>query len=377
MTEDRGTSFGLPLRVAIHTDVGSIREKNEDSSGFRWIDGELFVIVADGMGGHEAGEVASGLAVEVLAEHVAAEPAADPRERLYEGFMEANRAILSEGSLTGNRGMGTTAITALLQGPKVWVGLVGDSRLYHVRRGSMVWRTLDHTRVQNLIEKGLIDVEDARDHPEAGMLTRALGHNRMANGEELVPDVFAEPIELQPEDALILCSDGLHDLVDDWEISQMVAGRGPDESARDLVQLACERGGHDNVTVAVITAGDRASPFDPAQAEERPDAALDLEPTVAHTPRPWAANPTIPPTLRAEVEVEFTRDIGGENLELTGAPSAEVEFDPESEESAPGPTRRVPRRAVWLIIAMALAVAVGVALLVAAAGVAATEWLSP
>lgn len=355
MTEDRGSSFGLPLRVAIHTDVGSVRDKNEDSAGHAWIDDELFVIVADGMGGHEAGEVASGLAVDVLGSFMSEAPGGDPRQRLYGGLLAANQAILDEGAAKGSRGMGTTAIAALMQGPKVFVGLVGDSRLYHIRRGALVWRTQDHTRVQNLIDKGLIDEEDAREHPEAGMLTRALGHNRMANGEDLVPDVFAEPIELEAEDALLLCSDGLHDLLDDWEISQMVAGREPNEAARDLVDLACDRGGHDNITVAVITAGDRAGAFDPEFAGQAGGVVLEQQATVARS-RPWAANPTIPPTLQAEVQIELTRDL----------PHAQAVTEEEP-----------PRRALWMgIAAMSAAALVGVALIAAAIGMAAAWWWS-
>jgi len=257
-------SFGFPLSVAIKTDVGRVRSNNEDSHGHAWLDdGSLFVIVADGMGGHEAGEVASGLAVRVLEEVVSKDPEVDPRERLYNGLLEANEAILEEGRASGTRGMGTTAITAVLKGPEIHVGLIGDSRLYHFRRGHLVWRTLDHTRVQMLIDQGEISEEEGRNHPEAGMLTRALGHARMADGRPLTPDVLAEPLFIEENDVVVLSSDGLHDLVEDWEIGQAVAGKVPGEAAQALVEMACERGGHDNVTVAVITAGPCAQPYDP------------------------------------------------------------------------------------------------------------------
>ncbi len=257
-------SFGLELSIAVHTDVGRVRTNNEDSHGHAWLkDGSLFVIVADGMGGHEAGEVASGLAVQVVEEVCGREVETDPRERLYNGLLEANEAILDEGKASGTRGMGTTAITGILKGPEIHVGLVGDSRLYHVRRGHMVWRTLDHTRVQMLLDQGEISDEEARHHPEAGMLTRALGHSRMADGRPLVPDVLAEPLFIEADDALIMCSDGLHDLMEDWEISQMVAGHTPEEAAELLIQAACDRGGHDNITVAVVAAGDRCGEYDP------------------------------------------------------------------------------------------------------------------
>lgn len=257
-------SYGFPLRVAVHSDVGRVRTNNEDSHGHAWLDdGSLFVMVADGMGGHEAGEVASGLAVQVLEDVVARDTDADPRERLYHGLLESNEAILEEGRASGTKGMGTTAIAAICKGPEVHVGLVGDSRLYQIRRGQLVWRTLDHTRVQMLLDQGEISDEQARQHPESGMLTRALGHSRMADGRPLVPDVLAEPLQIERDDTIVMCSDGLHDLLEDWEIGQLVAGRTPSEAAKELIELACERGGHDNVTVAVITAGEAASPFDP------------------------------------------------------------------------------------------------------------------
>lgn len=319
------TSYGFPLRVAVHSDMGRVRTNNEDSHGYAWLpDGSLFVIVADGMGGHEAGEVASGLAVQVLEEVVGRDSVQDPRERLFHGLLEANEAILKEGRASGTRGMGTTSVAAILRGPEVHVGLVGDSRLYHIRRGHLVWRTLDHTRVQMLIDHGEVSEDDARNHPESGMLTRALGHSRMADGRPLVPDVLAEPLRIEAEDALVMCSDGLHDLLEDWEIGQVIAGREPLESAKELVRLACERGGHDNVTVAVVTAGPRAGEFD-ASFE-----APNLEPPAS------------------EVQVEQTWDDLAAQLGKDGAPA------PASRPPVAAAPSRLP-----IVLAAAAAVVVG------------------
>jgi serine/threonine protein phosphatase PrpC len=276
---DVHSSHGFPLAVGVVTDVGRVRTNNEDSYGSAWLsDGSLFVMVADGMGGHEAGEVASGLAVQVVEEVVSRDPAADPRERLYNALLEANDTILEEGRRNGKQGMGTTSICAVVRGHEATVALVGDSRCYHIRNGHLVWRTIDHTRVQMLIDSGEIDEEQARVHPEAGMLTRALGHGRMADGRPLVPDVLAEPIVLQPADSLVLCSDGLHDLIEDWEIGRIVAGRACTEAAQALVELACERGGHDNVTVAVVVAGERASEYDANYVPPKPEPTEDTYP---------------------------------------------------------------------------------------------------
>jgi serine/threonine protein phosphatase PrpC len=288
-------SYGFALSAAIHTDVGRVRTNNEDSSGQTWLpDGSLFIIVADGMGGHEAGEVASGLAVQVAEEGVGREPQGDPRDRLYNALLEANESILEEGRRSGKAGMGTTAVCALIRGEEVTVALVGDSRCYHIRSGNLVWRTVDHTRVQMLVDQGEITEEESRTHPEAGMLTRALGHGRMADGRPLVPDVIAEPLHLLPEDTLIFCSDGLHDLIEDWEIGREVAGRSAQEAAEALVNLACDRGGHDNVTVAVVIAGKKAGDYDadfvpPKQQTEA--TYMGDEPDVAPPPAAYAAAP--------------------------------------------------------------------------------------
>lgn len=257
-------SFGFTLTIDVNTDVGRIRDNNEDSNGHSWLeDGSLFVIVADGMGGHEAGEVASSLAVRVVEDSVREDLDGDPRDRLYNALLEANQAILEEGSTSGTRGMGTTAITAVLKGNQVYVGQVGDSRCYQIRHGHKVWRSTDHTRVQMLVDEGKLTDEQARNHPEAGMLTRALGHARMADGQALVPEVQDEPLILEQGDTLLLCSDGLHDLLEDAEIAQLIGGKSGPQAIELLIDAACERGGHDNITVAIVTAGSTIQEYDP------------------------------------------------------------------------------------------------------------------
>jgi protein phosphatase len=360
------TSFGFPLHVAVHSDVGRVRTNNEDASGFAWLpDGSLFVIVADGMGGHAAGEIASGLAVQVLEEVVGRETDRDPRERLFQGLLEANEAIVQEGKASGTRGMGTTAVATICRGSEVHVGLVGDSRLYHIRRGKLVWRTLDHTRVQMLVDHGQLREEDVKDHPESGMLTRALGHSRMADGRPLMPDVLAEPLRLSHEDTLVLCSDGLHDLLEDWEIGRVVAGKDPRDAVEELVAMANERGAHDNVTVAVIVAGDHASPFD---ADYVPEQSTPV------------------PSLRAEVEMERTVDAAVSRIDVPEV-EGEQEADPADLPTDPGgpglaaettapsvgsvgdePVAR-PRRMVVGVVAMLVAggVALATALLIGGA----------
>lgn len=278
-------SFGFPLSVEVGTDVGRIRDNNEDSVGSAWLDdGSLFVIVADGMGGHEAGEVASSLAVRVTEDIVRQDPDADPRDRLHNALLEANQAILEEGSTSGTRGMGTTAIAALVKGSQVYLGQVGDSRCYQFRKGHKIWRSTDHTRVQMLVDEGKLTEDQARHHPEAGMLTRALGHARMADGQPLVPSILDEPLVLEQGDTLLLCSDGLHDLLEDHEIGQAIAGMNSEQAIERLIAAACDRGGHDNITIAIVNAGPRIEPFDESfrPPSASPRAAADMSPSEDH-----------------------------------------------------------------------------------------------
>lgn len=329
MTDEMRISFGSPLRVSVHTDVGRVRANNEDSHGFAWLaDSTLFVIVADGMGGHEAGEVASGLAVQVLEEVVSRDVEADPRERLYHGLLEANEAILQEGRASGTRGMGTTAVAMLCKGWQAYVGLVGDSRLYHFRNGHLVWRTLDHTRVQMLIDQGEVPEAEAKNHVEAGMLTRALGHAKMADGRPLEPDVLADPLAMAERDALVICSDGLHDLLEDWEIGQVVAGREPGEAVAELVRIAVERGGHDNVTVAVVVAGDRCGEYDPAgipsQTPQAPGRSAEPATASSVTLPPEA----MPPAAPTEYAPSATSATSASSASSTPAQQEPVEAAP-------------------------------------------------
>lgn len=278
------------LAHAVRTDVGRVRGNNEDSHGvFRLDDGSLLVVVCDGMGGHEAGEVASGIAVDVIEREVwGAEAGEAPEGVLRRALTQAHEAILAEGRQGGKRGMGTTAVVAWVRGRDAWIAHAGDSRLYLVRGGRVVRRSVDHSRVQSLVDKGVISQAEAHDHPDSGVLTRALGHPKMADGQPFAPEIAAEAVALAAGDALVLSSDGLHDLVSDDEIAATVAGCAPVVATERLVELALGRGGHDNVTVAVVTVGGTASPSDedpPGLERTLPIPRDELVPA----PRPVAA----------------------------------------------------------------------------------------
>ncbi|MBL9013033.1 MAG: serine/threonine-protein phosphatase [Myxococcales bacterium] len=234
------------------TDVGRGREQNEDSCGEVATAGGELLVVCDGMGGHENGEVASRIAVDAILQIFQNSPSSDPAERLKNGFLVANQRILAHAEKAGLDGMGTTAVAAFVKDGEAWIAHVGDSRCYHLRGEAVLWRTLDHTRVQKMIDRGILTPEQAKTHEDANVVTRALG---FARGEEQPePDISAAR-ELRDGDLLLLCSDGLFDLVKDEEIAELGSEDEPAEAAQRLVDLANRRGGHDNITVSLLRYG--------------------------------------------------------------------------------------------------------------------------
>lgn len=242
----------MAWRFGAGSDVGRIRTQNEDAYGADEPKG-LFV-VADGMGGHAAGEVASGLAVRCATEGLAVFPPAsleEARDRLREAIADANQVILIEGQADPDRsGMGTTT-TALLLSPDGWwmVGHVGDSRAYLVRDGVPSQITEDHTYVQELVNQGRISDEEARLHPRSSLLTRALG-----TGAQVSIDMFEG--ELRAGDRFVLASDGLMSMLPEDVIRELISDSecAADELVTRLIDAANEAGGHDNVTVLVVDA---------------------------------------------------------------------------------------------------------------------------
>jgi len=247
-----------PFRVGSQSDPGCHRELNEDS--FRVVAPEaesataqkgLLVIVADGMGGHQSGEVASALAVETVSREYYALDGETP-ERLEKAFLAANREIHQQSaSRQSLGGMGTTCTALALVGGDAWAAHVGDSRIYLVRGGAIYRMTEDHSAVMDLVKKGILSLEQARRHGDRNILLRAMGHH-----EELEVEVWKEPFPIRPGDRFVLCSDGLHDPVDDAEIMDAALRLEPREACAELVRLARERGGYDNITVVVVRANE-------------------------------------------------------------------------------------------------------------------------
>jgi PPM family protein phosphatase len=241
--------------ASVLTDVGCQREVNEDCGRFTQPgDSELLarkgllLIVADGMGGHSAGEVASNLAVDCISRIYYDDPR-DPSVALIDAFHEANRQIFETAQTDeGLRGMGTTCTALVLQNGSALAAHVGDSRLYLVRDGQIYLMTEDHSAVMEMVKRGLISLEGARHHPDKNIILRALGSQ-----PEVEVSSWEQPFPLRDGDAFLLCSDGLYDLVEDAEIKEAVLSTTPHLACENLIALAKERGGHENVTVGIVS----------------------------------------------------------------------------------------------------------------------------
>ena len=264
----------LGWRYAAASDVGLLREGNEDAA----FAGSRLLAVADGMGGHAAGEVASAAVIAAL-EQLDEEGvnAGDPREALREAVEEANRnlrdMVAAEPDLTG---MGTTITAVLTDGDFTWLAHIGDSRAYLMRDGTLRQLTRDHTFVQQLVDEGRIAPDEVRTHPQRSLITRAL------DGREQV-ELDLERVDLQPGDRLLLCSDGLSGVVSDASLAEVLHGGTPDETVRSLVDLALRGGGPDNITCIVADAvedGDAKDDPAPVREIERRRDADDRDPRV-------------------------------------------------------------------------------------------------
>lgn len=229
------------MRLGMATHVGQVREKNEDSMGWR---GSLFV-VADGMGGHNAGEIASSLVVEHMLR--IDDGGENFSEDLQAMLLTANRALLDYAQNNAEcEGMGTTVAVLHLEGTNATVGHVGDSRVYHWRDGELIRLTRDHSLVEELVQNGGITVEQARTHPQRHILTRALG------GPE-IPEVEIIRIPIKPGERFLLCTDGLTGPITDQALAEAMKQAGdPQALADQLVSQANAKGGPDNITVMVI-----------------------------------------------------------------------------------------------------------------------------
>ncbi len=258
------------LLAGVATHAGRVRDQNEDEVSLsepgseRAVSHGFLIAVADGMGGHERGEVASKLAIETLfANFYAAgngDGATDTVVMLQQAFKNANSRIMEE-AINGESGgsMGTTMVAAAVVGDNLTVANVGDSRAYLVRAEQATQITRDHSLVAEQVAGGVMTEDEARLSNYRNIITRALGHR-----PKVEVDVFE--IRLLPEDRVVLVSDGVHGSVEPADVATLVLQKSPQEASQALIDLALEQGSTDNVTAAVVMFEPAAVAVEPALA---------------------------------------------------------------------------------------------------------------
>ena len=280
----------MPRSYAARSDVGSVREHNEDSY---LVKTPLFV-VADGMGGHEAGEVASNIAVTTMEAHA---PKSTSPEALAAAVIKANEAVLrgaQDG--TGKPGMGTTLTAAFVFEDEATIAQVGDSRAYLLHDGQLQRITRDHSLVADLIEQGRLTEAEARFHPQRSVITRALGSD-----PHMQPDLYT--LHVEEGDRLLLCSDGLCSMISDEDIEEILLDNpAPAHACDALVEEAIIAGGLDNVTVNVI------DPLgDPPSEKDEDDIVEERVVGLPEDARADEEEPAAPAVAAAPVEAAPTQ----------------------------------------------------------------------
>lgn len=243
----------MQLAVGARSDVGMIRSGNEDNFFAESDERRGVFVVADGMGGHAAGEVASEMAVQIVSRQlmqIQTVLAEDAGQRVAQSLKDANRAIyermLAE---VDKQGMGTTVSVLMLSDDQFLIGQVGDSRVYLLRDGALRQVTKDHSYVQEQVDAGLLTPEQARYHPYSNVITRCCGAN-----ESVEADVYRGAV--LPGDVFLVASDGLTGMVDDRRLQQLLLARsGPSRVVDALIAEANGRGGLDNITAIVVQVG--------------------------------------------------------------------------------------------------------------------------
>ena len=277
------------IDASMRTDQGRVREHNEDFIACRepasppeeTKNGWLY-IVADGVGGADAGEIASQYATErTLYHYLADDQTEDWGERLVQAMQEANtelRQLMTEQAL-GSR-MATTMVAVVLQDDKAIIANVGDSRAYHWRNGFLKQVTKDQSLVARLLEEGAITEEEAINHPRKNVILHSLG-------SENSPQIDIYELALMPGEQLVLCSDGLTRHVSDEEIAALVTEQTPDQATEKLIRLANERGGEDNISVAVLRIGEQPTDVSDSSRPRMVIGNRDQQKNAAHRQTLW------------------------------------------------------------------------------------------
>jgi len=251
------------------TDPGMSGKNNEDSyavTAFRLEDERktpaLLAVLSDGIGGHRAGEVASRIAVDVISHEVGESDGSNPPQAIKDAISKASDQIYDQAEGAEKKGMGATCSIAFIIGNRLYSATVGDSRLYLVRNSQITQLSKDHTWIQEALDAGLIQPDQVEGHPNAHVIRRYLGGAKppaadlriRLTGKEMDAEAEAnQGMQLAPGDQILLCSDGLTDLVKDSEVLEALQKGTMQSAVRSLIDLANERGGHDNITIAVLS----------------------------------------------------------------------------------------------------------------------------
>ncbi len=261
------------LLLGAKTDLGRVRENNEDKFEF-YIPSDprvlawrgIVLAVSDGMGGHAAGQIASELALKTFIESYYASGRAPVEMALRDAVAAADRAVHLAASVEGREGMGCTLTAGVVRGDTLYVAHVGDSRLYLLRDGALRQLTDDHSWVGEQVRRGALTEEEAEASPFRNVITRAIGTTGSVE-----PDILKE--EVRAGDSLLLCSDGLSGVVRREQMEAVTAAHGPSEACAQLVRLALDGGGPDNVTV-LIARVESIEPL-PEEALEEPEPSVE------------------------------------------------------------------------------------------------------
>lgn len=241
--------------ASLQTDAGCVREANEDSGRHVFpndpetqLSKGTLTIVADGMGGHASGEVASQMAVELINEIYYDDNDLAATEALRNAIELANQEIYRVSTSDEKYyGMGTTVIALVLLGDTAFSAHVGDSRLYRLREGHLEMLTIDHSQVMEMVKFGIISMEEARHHDDKNVILRAVGTQPTVEVE------ISEPFSVAGGDTFLLCSDGLNDMLEDSEIHQLMTSETDVHTIGEkLIERAKQNGGHDNITVGIV-----------------------------------------------------------------------------------------------------------------------------
>lgn len=344
----------MKIRVGAATDVGRVRERNEDSL----LTAPPLYAVADGMGGHRGGNVASSIAVGTLAG--IAEAGRWPE--LAGQFRSANKSILDRSrddrSLAG---MGTTLTAAFMDGEAFHIAHVGDTRAYLLRDGDFRLLTEDHTLVHQMEKQGRITKEEAETHPQRSILIRALGVDEPLEVDEFI-------LQVQEGDRLLMCSDGLYGMVGDGAIEEVLETvRAPQEVAETLIEMANRAGGMDNITVVVLDfepgEGVEGTILDPPKLEDVDRSGTAEIPVVDDEPPTdlTVARPIpVPPGRAAQAEGEAASAAAAASARAPAAPPSAAPRQPVAAPPAPSGSLGPPRRRRYAV--MALGILLGVAL---------------